>query len=69
MNVDNMFKQERGRTDPASKEVPIGCVPVRHNFCQKVSKEKVSLTDKTHSLQNAEEAYTVYGWEDVATQD
>ena len=65
MNVDNMFKQERGRIDLASKEVPRGCVHVRHNFCQKVSKEMVSLTDKTRSLQNAEEAHAACGWEDV----
>jgi hypothetical protein len=65
MDIDDMFKQERGRIDLASKEVPRGCVPVRHNFCQKVSKEMVSLTDKTHPLQNAEEAHAVHGWEDV----
>ena len=65
MDIDDMFKQERGRIDLASKEVPRGCVPVRYNFCQKVSKEMVSLTDKTHPLQNAEEAHAVHRWKDV----
>ncbi len=62
MNVDRVVKQERGRIGLASKEAPRGCVPIRHNPCQKVSKGMVSLTDKTHSLQVAGENHAVYGW-------